>query len=141
MLIKNNNIRDNALPFVRYKASLQQNIFISILTRVLLVSNPNCDCMPRISKNQSIQDSCDSCPFQTKSSGRPVFPLKSRSLTFPRRPSIVIVNVTRQTIILPHSLSMNERLDNVLARICNWNPREGKERYESQLCISEMGIR
>lgn len=35
---------------------------------------------------------------------------------------------------LTYSLSMNERLDNVLARICNWNPRErARETYESHL--------
>jgi len=36
---------------------------------------------------------------------------------------------------LTYSLSMNERLDNVLARICNWNPRERKREKEIRIAI------
>jgi len=49
---------------------------------------------------------------------------------------------------LTYSLSMNERLDNVLARICNWNPRdrerereEGEREIRVALSRPEIGMR
>lgn len=80
----------------------------------------------------------DSCPFRNAPSGFAALsvsaPLKSYLQLFRgihRSP----FECDPVNYYLTYSLSMNERLDNVLARICNWNPREREREREIRIAI------
>lgn len=144
MLIKDNNIRDNPLHLVREVIST--NTLISII-----------DTCPSRTRSKlwlytlNIEKSVDLrfiqlMPFSNYHPVVPCFvaiPLKSRSLTYPRRPSIIAYyecDPLLYYLIYTRQLSMNKCLDNVLVCICNWNPRE-KKGDTNRNCTSEMGIR